>query len=326
MKSVLRGEMYGKGELIKEYPADFKVDKFLEKDLEIDNINEKGTIKTIKLRGVRIILRDIKTIPFSIEVSHDFPFFKLQFEIEGSSLYTPKNSNNNQVYISNGSYNLFYIPKVDGVLTYNTTYRKTVEIVFTEWYLKTLIGNDFKDDLVEFGKAISNKEMFKMWENSMPISVEMKKHLEEIIDCKYTKGLKEAYLRTKINELLLMLLAKTNEKDYKNKTLKVSDSRQIIEIENYIRTNIKKELTINELSLKFGISVTKLKNNFKTVYSRTIFKHLTFLRMDKAKKMLEKGIPVSEVSYDVGYRNPQHFTVAFKKTYKVLPSIVFEKK
>jgi YesN/AraC family two-component response regulator len=43
--------------------------------------------------------------------------------------------------------------------------------------------------------------------------------------------------------------------------------------------------------------------------------------MEYAKKLLEKeGLQVKEVAPILGYKNPHHFTVAFKKKFGVNPS------
>ncbi|MCD8538528.1 MAG: helix-turn-helix transcriptional regulator [Leadbetterella sp.] len=43
--------------------------------------------------------------------------------------------------------------------------------------------------------------------------------------------------------------------------------------------------------------------------------------MEKAREMLETtDLNVSEVAEKVGYKNPQHFSTAFKRKYGVLPS------
>lgn len=160
-----------------------------------------------------------------------------------------------------------------------------------------------------------------MWMKSKPISVELRKYIEEIMCCKYEGNIKKAYLETKINELLIFLLAKTNENNYDTIKLCNYDYCKIIEVEQYIQTNLKQALTISELAEIFGMNMSKLKQNFKIVFSSTIFKHITKLRMEKAITLiLNENYTVAEASYKVGYKNPQHFTVAFKKMYGYLPS------
>ncbi|WP_298488094.1 helix-turn-helix domain-containing protein [uncultured Maribacter sp.] len=59
------------------------------------------------------------------------------------------------------------------------------------------------------------------------------------------------------------------------------------------------------------------------MFKSTILKHITKHRMQKTKELIKKKeYKISEISYMVDYKNPQHFTVAFKKFYGVLPSSV----
>ncbi|MGB0177764.1 MAG: helix-turn-helix domain-containing protein [Owenweeksia sp.] len=78
---------------------------------------------------------------------------------------------------------------------------------------------------------------------------------------------------------------------------------------------------IPELAKMAGTNEYDLKRNFKETWGHTIFGYVTELRMKKAWHYLEKeGKTVSETAHLVGYKNPQHFTVAFKKKFGILPS------
>ena len=53
----------------------------------------------------------------------------------------------------------------------------------------------------------------------------------------------------------------------------------------------------------------------------TAFQYLLEQRMQKAKQLLlESNYNIAEISDIVGYKNPTHFTFAFKKFYNRLPS------
>lgn len=323
MKTILKSSIFENNTLVRTFKKDFENIDFKENKIIVDNEFEKGSITEIQLDGVRVIIRDLKTTDFNIQVCHDFPFYKLQFEIEGSSRYTPLNKQSTEVYIPNNHYNLFYLPEVNGVLNYKTSYRKTLEIIFTENYIKKIIGNSFKNILHKFGEAISNKKAFLMWENSKPIPPELQAHINEIITCNYPSTLKKPYLEAKVNELLIFLLAQTNDNDSENtdNNLPEEDYKNILKIESHIKKNLKHPLTIPELALIAGMNTSKLKQCFKVVFSTTIFKYITQLRMEKAKHLiLNEGYTITEASYKVGYKHSQHFTVAFKKLYGFLPS------
>ena len=324
MKSVLISSIFDNQIMVKTFNENFEVENFQEKTVLINNKLQKGVIKEISLNGIRILMQDLKTNDYSMQVYHNFPFFKLQFEIEGSSLYTPSNKLSREVYIPGGHYNLFYLPEVKGKLQYKTNYRKTLEILFTEDYIKKIIGSDFKNDLINFGEAIAIKKPFLLWNHSKPISEFLYGYINQIINCEYTGNIKKAFLEAKINELLIVLLAKTNTKEL---DLPKQDYLIILKVEDYIKNNLKNKLTISKLAAVAGLNTTKLKQNFKQVFGTTIFKYITQLRMEKAKRLvLEKNYSITQASYEVGYKNPQHFTKAFKKKYHYLPSSLKQNK
>ena len=105
------------------------------------------------------------------------------------------------------------------------------------------------------------------------------------------------------------------------------DKQKIALIESYIRKNLDKNITITELSTIAGLNTSKLKQDFKSIYCSTIFKYITDLKMQKAKSLIQdKKLPIAQASFEVGYKNPQHFTVAFKKKFGVLPKDISKSK
>lgn len=309
--------------MVKTFEKDFKTSNFTEKTTQLNTTLVTGTLTEIALQGLRVSIRNIQIEDHSIEVQHDFPFFKLQFEIEGNSLYTPKDQCLPNVYIPTAHYNLFYLPEVHGTLNYKKGRRRTLEILFTENYIKDIIGKNFKQILHKFGASISNKTAFFMWQKSQPITSDLQHHIEEILSCNYHKDLKKPYLEAKIKELLILLLAQTNNELNKDTAFNLpeTDYKAILKVEHYINLHLKEALTIAELALIAGMNTTKLKQGFKLIFSTTIFKHISCLRMEQAKQLiLEKKYTVAEAAYQVGYKHPQHFTVAFKKIYGYLPS------
>ena len=330
MKTILKSSIFENNVLIKTFEKDFKTSNFSEKTVAIDYTSVKGTLTEISVSGLRVLIRDVETEDYNVEVHHNFPFFKLQFEIEGFSHYKPLDQDCPEVYIPNNHYNLFYLPKVHGTLSYKKGHRKTLEILFTENYLKAIIGKNFKQILHRFGAAILSETAFFMWQKSQPITTDLQNHIDEIRFCKYPKDLKKPYLEAKIKELLILLLAQTNE-DSNNKApynISETDYNAILKVEHYIKTHLKASLTIAELAVIAGMNTTKLKQSFKLIFSTTIFKYISCLRMEEAKQLiLEEKFTIAEAAYHVGYKHPQHFTVAFKKIYGYVPShLICDKK
>lgn len=324
MKSIYKSHFSKEKTIERNFPSGFRTNVIKEKTVTSQYEFTNGETKEILLDGIKISIRNAEINPPSIvDVEHSFPFLKMHFELEGSSLYTPKNDKSVPVCIPGGYYNFFYLPEVKGTLRYDSKVRSTLEIIFTEAYLKRVFGHSFKNASSGFGEAIEKKQPFLMWQKSMPITPQLRVIIDEIINCKFKDEIKKVYLESKITEILSILFDYLKEKKniFSGKVINEDNISKIIEAEEILRKNLKKPPNIIELSSILGINQFKLKHNFKLVFEKPIFSYLTKLRMEKAKLLiLKEGYTIAEASYEVGYKNPQHFTVAFKKVFHFLPS------
>ena len=324
MKTEVKGKPFENGKLTIEYNQDFASDHLEESVLLVDRNGLKGQVTHIQLNEVILDMREVAVNEkYDVEVKHDFPFIKMHFEIEGSNRYTPNPSTSGiPIHIPGGHYNFFYMPEVDGVLTFDTKKRKTLEIQFTDAYIKRVLGSDMKDTSAAFMEALKNKQPFVMWENSAPITVELQEYIDEISNCHFEGNIKKVFLEAKVMELLVVLQAKLKQKDEGDENqLSKKEFETMLEVGTYIEKNLDQPLTIAELATTFGTNTSKLKRHFKAVFNTTIFKYMTDVRMKHAKSLIKtRDTSISEVACKVGYKNSQHFTVAFKKTYGYLPS------
>jgi AraC-like DNA-binding protein len=60
---------------------------------------------------------------------------------------------------------------------------------------------------------------------------------------------------------------------------------------------------------------------FKTIYGKTPHHYLTQVRIEKAKLLLSKGLPISDTSISVGFDSSTSFAALFKKYSGVSPSV-----
>lgn len=324
MKTVVKGKPFENGAKTIEYNQDFATDHLVESILHVDRNGIKGQVTEISLDGVLLEMRDVEVSEkYEVAVKHDFPFVKMHFEIEGSNSYVPNpTSLGIPITIPAGHYNFFYIPEVDGTLTFDTRKRKTLEIQFTDAYVKRVLGNDLKEASVRFFKALDSKRPFVMWEEGAPITSELKEYINDICNCRFKGNIKKVFLEAKVMELLVVLLAKIKQKDEGEiDNLPKNEFEKMLEVGTYIEKNLDQPLTIPDLANHFGTNTSKLKQQFKTAFNTTIFKYMTDVRMKHAKLLIKsKETSISEAASQVGYKNSQHFTVAFKKKYGYLPS------
>lgn len=94
-----------------------------------------------------------------------------------------------------------------------------------------------------------------------------------------------------------------------------------IDILDFLNENYMYDLTIEEIASYTGRSLATFKRDFHKISELSPQKWLIQKRLRKAHELIvEKGRKVSEICYDVGFKNRSHFTTAFKKYYGYSPS------
>jgi AraC-like DNA-binding protein len=325
MRTEMRSSIYKEDIMVIEDPIVFNTQEIIEKKIDIDRKGIKGSLTEISLNGVQLEFKDltIERDSYSVEIEHDFSFIKLHFEIEGDNRYCPENAAESTIYIPEGHYNLFYLPVIKGTLHFHTHRRKTLEITFTELYLQQLFYPNLDVAIPQLADAIRNKIEYKMWDASKVISPKLHEIIEGIMLCNYTGAIKKAFLESKVVEILSHLFTIINEEENTkiSEDVNANDYLKIVAVEKILKTQFKEKHTLASISAEVGLNDFKLKKQFKMVFNTTVFNYLTQVRMDYAKQLIaEKDCSISSVSEELGYKNPQHFTVAFKKTFGYLPS------
>ena len=83
------------------------------------------------------------------------------------------------------------------------------------------------------------------------------------------------------------------------------------------------EFTLDELAHYTGRSLATFKRDFKKISELTPEKWLIKKRLEKAYELMKTGRKkVVDVYAEVGFRNPSHFSTAFKKEFGVAPTAV----
>jgi AraC-like DNA-binding protein len=89
---------------------------------------------------------------------------------------------------------------------------------------------------------------------------------------------------------------------------------------HYIKTNFSAQLTIEHLAAQAGISKYHFCRKFKKHAGVSPMSFVTLMRIEKAKGLLGRNIPVSAVAYKVGFNDLGNFIRSFKKVTGQTPS------
>ena len=102
--------------------------------------------------------------------------------------------------------------------------------------------------------------------------------------------------------------------------LSTQDTVNLSKVEHHLCSNYKLEFPgIEKLSRISAMSPTSLKTKFKKYYGETLFGYYQKNKLEHARKLLDNKVPVKVVATEIGYSNPSHFTLAFKKEYGFSP-------
>ncbi len=135
-------------------------------------------------------------------------------------------------------------------------------------------------------------------------------------------AIRSDYCKLKVLELLLFLnsadLPALREKRTYITRTQVDTVRAI---RTYLVEHLDQRITLPELSTRFEISLTTMKQNFKTVYGDTIGSYIQSYRIQKAMYLLqETNQSIVEIAGQVGYQNASKFSEVFRQFTGAAPS------
>jgi transcriptional regulator GlxA family with amidase domain len=88
-----------------------------------------------------------------------------------------------------------------------------------------------------------------------------------------------------------------------------------------LERNLKSDLSIEEIANYTGRSLSTFKRDFKKYSDLPPQKWIIKRRLEIARDMIRTGKhKVSEICYEVGFKNLSHFSKAYKEVYGVAPT------
>lgn len=134
--------------------------------------------------------------------------------------------------------------------------------------------------------------------------------------------IRAGYHRIKVMELLLFLSTldlsqQSRERPYFHRT----QVEKIREMRNLLEENLYRHYTLDELSARFEIGLTTMKQCFKAVYGVSIYSYMRTYRMNAATVLLHReNCSIGEIAAAMGYENASKFSAAFKEVIGLTPS------
>lgn len=290
-------------------------------DFSYNYRNIKGRFKEIILPNFRISygknsLLDKTTLLFQFSEES----VEMQFTLQGQSV-TTINKMPSAYILNANTHNIFYCNDIKGKLELYSKEATIFEINLQPSFFEQYLPND--DIFKNFKKIIQNKEIGFLNKNDYPISPKMHSIIQEIIDCSWVNEYRQLFLGSKVLELLLLQMHQISSSSINSVYRKTSKAiiSKMHDVKDIIITQLNAPLSLSDLAKEVNTNKGTLKKEFKNTFGVSVFGYLRDLKMKEAKGMLlNQELSIGEISDKMGYKNPQHFSTAFKKKFGIRPS------
>lgn len=133
--------------------------------------------------------------------------------------------------------------------------------------------------------------------------------------------MRDSFFKIKVLELLLFLNLVDPERERRIEKITEGQIEVIKRVRERLCTDLRSNITIEQLAKEFGISPTALKKNFKITYNDSVKEYLRKVKMERAAFLLRRGDEtVAQIAEQLGYINQSKFAAAFKKVYGLTPT------
>jgi AraC-like DNA-binding protein len=237
----------------------------------------------------------------------------------GEEKIREKNTNKALAYLTSSLYNWSY----EG--TAGCTY-KGVNIVFSKQWLAQYFEVERVEEVLSAYISLKAESI-----NIVPLDARYRRWMKTICQVEADNPLRITILQNRMMLLIERFFASLFEK-MSNPAYRLplthDDIARVMHIERLLTRNVlQTPPSIQQLAKIAAISESKLKKDFKTMYSFPIYEYFQKARMHAAQdKLLTGKYSVKEVAMELGYSNLSNFTIAFKKEFGMLPSQLLTQK
>lgn len=189
--------------------------------------------------------------------------------------------------------------------------------IFVIHFHKDILEELYKDEVPHFIKSNEKKPFAQKTEKQNIVihfmeSLEFYFHNPTLVN--------DDLLKLKIKELILLLIQTSNADNIINLFSHLFTPRKA-NFKEVIQSHLFSSITIPELAVLSGRSLSAFKRDFETYFNDTPANYLKEQKLLKANELLQStDFSITEICYEVGFSDTSHFTKLFKLKYHSTPS------
>ena len=304
-------------------------DRFLAQDAGIiERINSnvtflgKGSYAEFFFEGFHIGYGDLAFHqPTKVYIESEMNTVEMHFLLCGETI-TKNQETGEVIEFGNNQHNIY---SFNGFKGDSECCNKTRMQVFEVNLLPSFFEKYLPDHIAafeNFRKRLYKSKQSQLYDHNLQITPQMHLIIREILKSQRQGAYKKMFIEAKVIELLMLQLEQISANACDTFcNLKKVDVEKMYAVKEIILKNIVTPISLIDLAQQVGTNEFTLKKGFKEVFGTTVFGFWNDLKMQESKTLLfEQKLSVSEVSARIGYKNPQHFSTAFKKYFGISPS------
>lgn len=291
-------------------------------DNQTITINEsdcQGVIEEMSFEGIAVSKLNLKLLrpvnyPFQIKTNTVVMYFCLNGQLSLTSYLFEK------INLFSGSHNIVYTSPTYGKMTLETgdveLFSISMPVELFEMYFPKS-----KQVFEDFSGKMRQGEFSKLREKPGHINHHIYRIIKEINKEQQDEALRNIFIKAKIIELLSVQLKQLCSICNTSLSINREDADKMYAVHDFILDHIGEYHSLKSLAKRVGTNEYTLKKEFKELFNTTVFGFWFDAKMEEAQQLLLKNEDsISEISEIIGYKNPQHFSTAFKKKFGLSPS------
>lgn len=292
---------------------------YTERDLDFKGSDSKGTIREIKFDSIHIMRISMKisqdtSVPFMANDHKVVLFFSLLGDSELNTDFVKNLS------IKTGTHNIFYTAPTIGKINCNTGRYEVFYIGLSPDLFREYFPRD-EEIFERFNDKMNQTEFSVLRDEHGLLNHRIVKVIEDICRFDSQQFIKKIFLKAKVIELLSLQLNELCLICNPVPVVRTEDAEKMYEVQQFITEHLGENHSLSDLAHLVGTNEYTLKKEFKELFGTTVFGFWADAKMENAQKLLsETKMDIKEISEITGYKNPQHFSTAFKRKFGITPS------
>ncbi|MEM7062509.1 MAG: AraC family transcriptional regulator [Cyanobacteria bacterium P01_B01_bin.77] len=285
----------------------------------------KGHHHLLKLRGglTIYILEGRLYQHLKVKKYHDNTFpLTAKFYLSGASrIQTTNFPEIESDYIeTTGHHYLYYLPELTEEEAWQADLPIKVVMIYADVDYFRMLGSIYGELPSPLRQLMHTTKRFHQPMGKMTLA--MTQVLQQILHCPYRGPAGYLYLESKAQELLALQLAALDVDSTANtlSPFKAANLERVQYARDILVAKLSNPLSMMELSRQVGLNEQTLRQGFRYLFGTTVFGYLRDCRMEQAQQLLRQtDITIAQVAHQVGYRNPEAFSTAFRRQFSISP-------